>query len=56
MKKLYTSPTVTVEELAKVDVLSGSTERNTNNNYGAGVKRDNINQMAKTIGDMSGLL
>ena len=26
MKKLYTSPTVTVEELAKVDVLSTSTE------------------------------
>ncbi|MBQ5346693.1 MAG: hypothetical protein IIU39_01385 [Ruminococcus sp.] len=55
MKKLYTSPTVTVEELAKVDVLSTSTEQQNSNNFG-GAKRDNINQMAKTIGDMSGLL
>ncbi|MBQ5346524.1 MAG: hypothetical protein IIU39_00515 [Ruminococcus sp.] len=55
MKKLYTSPTVTVEELAKVDVLSTSTEQNKTNSFG-GAKRDNINQMARTISDMSGLL
>lgn len=55
MKELYKSPVITVEDLAKVDILCDSTERN-ENNTGSTPKRDNINQLASTIGDMSGLL
>lgn len=54
MKELYKSPVITVEELTKADVLCDSTERNLTNNNS--VKRDNINQLASTIGDLSGLL
>lgn len=54
MKELYKSPVITVEDLAKVDILCDSTE--TNNNNDPSKKRDNINQLASTIGDMSGLL
>lgn len=53
MKKLYTSPVVTVEELTKVDVLCASTEKSddaTSNSV------DNINQLGSSIGDLSGLL
>jgi hypothetical protein len=55
MKELYKSPVITVEDLAKVDILCDSTERN-ENNTGSTPKKDNINQLASTIGDMSGLL
>ena len=53
MKELYKSPTVTVEELAKMDVLCDSTE---NSNNATTQRVDNINQLASTIGDLSGLL
>lgn len=55
MKELYKSPVITVEDLAKVDVLCGSTEQ-TNGQYDSSKRVDNINQLASTIGDMSGLL
>ncbi len=55
MKELYTSPVITVEELAKADVLCESTERSTGS-YSTTRRKDNINQLASTIGDMSGLL
>ena len=55
MKELYKSPVITVEELAKMDVLCASTE-DSNNNTSTSTKVDNINQMARTLGDMSGIL
>ena len=54
MKKLYTSPVVTVEELTKVDVLCASTEMNTVND--PDTKSDNINQLGSTIGDLTRFL
>jgi hypothetical protein len=57
MKKLYTSPAVTVEELFKADILCDSTERGTDRSLLANTKKiDNINQTYKTIGDISQLL
>ncbi|MCR5653396.1 MAG: hypothetical protein K6F88_06310 [Ruminococcus sp.] len=53
MKKLYTSPVVTVEELTKVDVLCASTETN---DAPSEDKTDNINQLGSTIGDLTRLL
>ena len=53
MKKLYTSPVVTVEELTKVDVLCASTETSDDATTN---KVDNINQLGSSIGDLSGLL
>ena len=55
MKELYKSPVITVEDLAKVDVLCASTEQS-NGAYDPTKRVDNINQLASTIGDMSGLL
>lgn len=56
MKDLYTSPVITVEDLTKTDVLCLSTETK-NNKIGFSTKKfDNINQLASTLGDMSGLL
>ena len=54
MKELYKSPVITVEDLTKADVLCASTEQS----YGvtSNKKYDNINQLAGTIGDLSGLL
>ena len=55
MKKLYTSPVITAEELTKVDILCASTETtDVNGTYDN--DRDNINQAAGTIGDLSGIL
>ena len=56
MKKLYTSPAVTVEELTKADVLCASTETNSTGNSGTFGTTDNINQTFKTLGDVSSLL
>ena len=56
MKTLYTSPVITVEELAKVDVLCVSLERNTNALTDIDPMTDNINQSADTIGDLSFVL
>ncbi len=56
MKKLYTSPAVTVEELFKADVLCDSTEKSRSMPADPGKKIDNINQSYKTIGDISQLL
>ena len=59
MKELYKSPVITVEDLTKTDVLCASTEQS---NIAGGIapsslkKVDNINQLARTIGDMSNLL
>ena len=54
MKELYKSPVITVEDLTKTDVLCASTElSNVNNPAVAGRKVDNINQSARSIGDMS---
>ena len=53
MKKLYTSPVVTVEELTKIDILCASTEVN-NDESVAGV--DNLNQSFGTLGDFSRFL
>ena len=55
MKKLYTSPMVTVEDLTRVDVLCASTETNiapgsTND------PKDNINQSATTLSNMTSFL
>lgn len=55
MKELYKSPVITVEDLAKVDVLCASMEQNTDQ-WNSSKRADNINQLASTIGDMSGLL
>ena len=55
MKELYKSPVITVEDLAKVDVLCASTELN-NGQYDSSKRVDNINQLANSIGDLSGLL
>ena len=56
MKKLYTSPAVTVEELFKADILCDSTERGTDRSLAQAKKIDNLNQTYKTIGDISNLL
>ena len=58
MKDLYTSPVITVEDLTKTDVLCASTEQsNANDKVARSTKAvDNINQLASTLGDMSGLL
>jgi hypothetical protein len=56
MKDLYTSPVITVEDLTKTDVLCDSTEKAITNTPAMSRKLDNINQLARTIGDMSGLL
>ena len=56
MKKLYTSPAVTVEELFKADVLCDSTEKSRSMPVDPAKKIDNINQTYKTIGDISQLL
>ena len=56
MKKLYTSPAVTVEELFKADILCDSTERSLSMPADPIKKIDNINQTYKTIGDISRLL
>ena len=53
MKKLYTSPVVTVEELTKVDVLCASTETS---NDATTNSVDNINQLGSTIGDLSNFM
>lgn len=53
MKELYKSPVITVEDLTKADVLCASTETS---NDATTIKRDNINQLAGTIGDLSSLL
>ena len=55
MKELYKSPVITVEDLTKVDVLCDSTNRSTGQ-FDTTKRADNINQLASTIGDMSGLL
>ena len=54
MKKLYTSPAVTVEELTKADVLCASTEMNTTDDQFS--RTDNINQLGSTIGDLTRFL
>ncbi|MBQ5347776.1 MAG: hypothetical protein IIU39_06990 [Ruminococcus sp.] len=57
MKELYKSPVITVEDLTKTDVLCASTEKTDINNPAAfNRKVDNINQLARTLGDMSNLL
>ena len=58
MKELYKSPVITVEDLTKADVLCLSTEKSdANNKVSSSVRKvDNINQLASTLGDMSGLL
>ena len=56
MKELYKSPVITVEDLTKADVLCLSTEKSDVNNKVTNRKIDNINQLASTLGDMSGLL
>ena len=56
MKTLYTSPVVTVEELTKIDVLCASSEFSTDSLTDSSPKRDNLNQSAATIGDLSGIL
>jgi hypothetical protein len=55
MKELYKSPVITVEDLTKADVLCNSTEKAFTYNP-VSRKVDNINQLARTIGDMSDLL
>ena len=54
MKKLYTSPVVKVEELARIDVLCASSEVNTNEN--ADPDTDNLTQDIGTLGDFSRFL
>lgn len=58
MKELYKSPVITVEDLTKTDVLCASTETShVNGKVSSSVRKvDNINQLARTLGDMSGLL
>ena len=56
MKELYKSPVITVEDLTKTDVLCLSTETKNNKDKFSIKKFDNINQLARTIGDMSDLL
>ena len=60
MKKLYTSPMVTVEELTKADVLCSSTEQNLISSSNAPGQNadplDNINQTASTLVKMTSFL
>ena len=54
MKTLYTSPVITVEELAKIDVLCASTETNTDSQTTNAV--DNANQTFGTLADFSNFM
>lgn len=56
MKKLYTSPMVTVEDLTKADVLCASTETNTTPPGSTSNPTDSINQTATTLGNMTRFL
>jgi hypothetical protein len=58
MKELYKSPVITVEDLTKTDVLCTSTETShVSGRVPLSVRKvDNINQLARTLGDMSDLL
>ena len=53
MKKLYTSPVVTVEELARIDVLCASSEVNYDESV---ADTDNLTQDIGTLGDFSRFL
>ncbi len=53
MKKLYTSPVVTVEELTKIDVLCASVTQNYDEDA---ANTDNIIQDLGTLGDFSRFL
>ena len=55
MKELYKSPVITVEDLTKTDVLCASTETSGTDGIPSSStnKVDNINQFARTIGDLS---
>ena len=54
MKKLYTSPVITVEELTKIDVLCASTVVNDDPNAPDAV--DNANQTFGTLVDFSSFM
>ena len=57
MKELYKSPVITVEDLTKVDVLCASTETSAGGSTSGSTRKvDNINQLSRTIGDLSSLL
>ena len=56
MKTLYTSPVITVEELTKIDVLCVSSEGTFDALTDSDPMKDNLNQNARTIGDLSSIL
>lgn len=55
MKKLYTSPLLSVEELTKIDILCDSTEK-TGKSAALSSDKDNINQSGRTMYDMTRFL
>ena len=54
MKKLYTSPVITVEELEKMDILCNSTDVNMDADAPDAV--DNANQTFGTLADFSSFM
>ena len=57
MKAVYKTPTIKTEELGKSDILCASGEATSlNENLSDSKRKDNFNQVFKTLGDFSSFM
>ncbi|MEE3428682.1 MAG: hypothetical protein VZQ55_06925 [Ruminococcus sp.] len=57
MKAIYKTPTIKTEELRKSDILCASGEATSlNENLSDSKRKDNFNQVFKTLGDFSSFM
>lgn len=57
MKAIYKTPTIKTEELGKSDILCASGEATSlNENLSDSKRKDNFNQVFKTLGDFSSFM